>query len=180
MRFAEVSAAEAEGAILAHSLKLGTGALKKGRVLSRADVEAIAASGIPAITVARLDPGEIGENEAAERLAKAAVGAGIAAAAPFTGRVNLHAEARGLLVFDAGRIDRINLVDEAITIGTLPPFAVVEPRQMVATVKIIPFGAPEEAVKNCVQAAITEGPLLRVAPFHALSAGLVQTRLPGL
>ena len=180
MRFGEVSVAEAEGAILAHTLRLGTTALKKGRVLSRADVEAIAASGVPAITVARLDPGEIGEDEAAERLAKAAVGAGIAAAAPFTGRVNLHAEARGLLVFDAERIDRINLVDEAITIGTLPPFAVVEPRQMVATVKIIPFGAAEEAVKNCVQAAITEGPLLRVAPFRALSAGLVQTRLPGL
>ena len=180
MRFGEVSVAEAEGAILAHTLRLGTTALKKGRVLSRADVEAIAASGVRAITVARLDPGEIGEDEAAERLAKAAVGAGIAAAAPFTGRVNLHAEARGLLVFDAERIDRINLVDEAITIGTLPPFAVVEPRQMVATVKIIPFGAAEEAVKNCVQAAITEGPLLRVAPFRALSAGLVQTRLPGL
>jgi molybdenum cofactor cytidylyltransferase len=62
----------------------------------------------------------------------------------------------------------------------LPPFAVVEPRQMVATVKIIPFAAPETAVKACVQAAIAEGPLLRVAPFQALSVGLVQTRLPGL
>ena len=44
--------------------------------------------------------------------------------------------------------------------------------------KIIPFGAAEEAVKNCVQAAITEGPLLRVAPFRALSAGLMPPRDP--
>src|SRR5271166_4459270 len=180
MRFGEVPVAEAEGAILAHSLKLGATALKKGRVLSRADVEAIAAAGRSSVTVARLDPGEIGEDEAAERVALAAIGPGVTAAAAFTGRVNLHTETRGLLVFDPERVDRLNLVDEAITLGTLPPFAVVEPRQMLATVKVIPFGASEEAVKRCVQAAISEGPLLSVAPFRPLSVGLVQTRLPGL
>ena len=180
MKFGEVPVAEAEGAILAHSLKLGTTTLKKGRVLSPQDLEAIAAAGLEEITVARLDYGDVAENDAAERVAAAALGSGITAAAPFTGRVNLHAEARGLLVFDPERVNHLNLVDEAITLGTLPPFAVVEPRQMVATVKIIPFSAPEAAVKDCVQAAIAEGPLLRVAPFRPLSVGLVQTRLPGL
>ena len=180
MRFGEVPVAEAAGAILAHSLKLGTIAFKKGRVLSPGDVELIAAAGLSAIVVARLEPGDVGEDDAARRVAAAAVGPGISVAAPFTGRANLHAEARGLLVFEPTRVDQINLVDEAVTLGTLPPFAVVEPRQMVATVKIIPFAAPEDAVKQCVQAAISAGPLLRVAPFRPLSAGLVQTRLPGL
>jgi molybdenum cofactor cytidylyltransferase len=180
MRFGEVPVDEAEGAILAHSLKLGPTALKKGRVLSRADVGVIGASGLATVTVARLDPEDVGEDEAAERVAVAAVGPGVSAAMPFTGRANLFAEARGLLVFDRERIDRLNLVDEAVTLGTLPPFTVVEPRQMVATVKVIPFSAPEEAVKQCVTAAISEGPLLRVAPFRRLSVGLVQTRLPGL
>src|SRR5216683_6921342 len=180
MRFGEVPLTEAEGAILAHSLKLGTTALKKGRVLSRADVELIAASGMPEVTVARLDFGDVCEDEAAERVAAAAAGPGVSVARPFTGRANLFAEARGLLVLDPERIDRLNLVDEAITLGTLPPFAVVEPRQMVATVKIIPFGAPEAAVKDCIQAGISDGPLLRVAPFRELSVGLLQTRLPGL
>ena len=180
MKFGEVPVAEAEGAILAHSLKLGTTALKKARVLSRADVELIAASGVSAVTVARLDPGDVGEDEAAERVAAAAVGSGISLGAPFTGRANLFAEARGLLVFDRERIDQLNLVDEAITIGTLPPFAVVEPRQMVATVKIIPFAASNDAVEQCAQVAISEGPLLWVAPFQPRSVGLVQTRLPGL
>jgi molybdenum cofactor cytidylyltransferase len=180
VRFGEVPVADAEGGILAHSLKLGAAALKKGRRLSHDDVAMIAASGLPAVTVARLDPEDVGEDEAAERVAAAAVGPGISVARAFTGRANLFAEARGLLAFDRERIDRLNLVDEAVTIGTLPPFAVVEPRQMVATVKIIPFGAPEAAVKDCVQVAISGGPLLRVAPFRSLSVGLVQTRLPGL
>jgi molybdenum cofactor cytidylyltransferase len=180
VKFGEVPVDEAEGAILAHSLKLGTTALKKARVLSRADVELIAASGLSRIVVARLEPGDVGEDEAAWRVAVAAAGAEIEAAAPFTGRANLFAKTRGLLVFDPERLDRLNLVDETVTLGTLPPFATVEPKQMLATVKIIPFAAPEPAVAHCIEAAAADGPLLRVAPFVPRSVGLVQTRLPGL
>src|SRR6266436_687820 len=180
MRFGEVPVAEAEGAILAHSLKLGPTALKKARVLSPADLELMAASGLSRIVVARLEPGDVGENEAARRIAEAAAGEGVEAAAPFTGRANLFAKSHGLLTFDRERLDRLNLVDEAITLGTLPPFAVVEPRMMVATVKIIPFAAAAPAVERCVAAARSDGPLLRVAPFLPRSVGLIQTRLPGL
>jgi molybdenum cofactor cytidylyltransferase len=180
MRFGEVPVTEAEGAILAHSLKLGTTALKKARVLSRADLDVIAAAGLARIVVARLEEGDVGEDEAARRVASAAAGDDVEPAAPFTGRANLFAKSRGLLVFDRERLDRLNLVDEAITFGTLPPFAVVEPRMMVGTVKIIPFAAPEKAVERCVEAARSGEPLLRVAPFLPRSVGLVQTRLPGL
>jgi molybdenum cofactor cytidylyltransferase len=180
MKFGEVAVAAAEGAILAHSLKLGDVALKKARILSAADLERIAAAGISHITVARLEEGDVGEDDAAARIAAAAAGPGVTAAAPFTGRANLHAGRRGVFAFDRERLDRLNLVDEAITLGTLPPYSVVEPRQMVATVKIIPFAAPGRAVEECLRAAISSGPLLRVAPFRALAVGLVQTRLPGL
>jgi molybdenum cofactor cytidylyltransferase len=180
MRFREVPLAEAEGAILAHSLRLGTAALKKARVLSRADLDLIAGAGLSHIVVARLEAGDVGEDEAARTIAAAAAGDGVEAAAPFTGRANLFARARGLLVFDRERLDRLNLVDEAITLGTLPPSAVVEPRMMVATVKIIPFAAPAEAVEHCIRLAREQGPLLRVASFVPRSVGLIQTRLPGL
>src|SRR5262249_11465439 len=180
MKFGEVPLAEAHGAILAHSLKLGATALKKARILSPADLDLIAAAGLSRVVVARLEAGDVGENAAAEPVAAAAAGPRVSAAAPFTGRVNLHAEARGLLVFDPQRVDRLNLVDEAITLGTLPPFVTVAPRQMVATVKIIPFAAPERAVAECAAAARCGGPLLRVAPFQPSSVGLLQPRLPGL
>jgi molybdenum cofactor cytidylyltransferase len=39
MKFGEVPLAEAPGAILAHSLRLGATALKKARVLSVADLQ---------------------------------------------------------------------------------------------------------------------------------------------
>src|SRR5438105_80313 len=179
MKFGEVSVAEAEGAILAHSLKLGMTALKKGRVLTRPDLDAIAAAGLAHIAVARLEPGDLREDEAAARIAAAAAGPNITVANAFTGRANLFAEARGLLVFDRDRLDRLNLVDEAVTLGTLPPFAVVEPRQMVATVKIIPFAVPEAAVAKAADFAAADEPLLRVAAFVPREVALIQTRLPG-
>src|SRR6266699_7213713 len=150
MRFGDVPVAEAEGAILAHSLKLGSAVLKKGRVLSPADIALIGAAGRDHIVAARLDRGDIREDEAANRVAAAAAGPNITIAAAFTGRANLFAEARGLLVVDRDRLDRLNSVDEAVTLGTLPPFAVVGPRQMVATVKIIPFAVPQGAVEAAI------------------------------
>jgi molybdenum cofactor cytidylyltransferase len=180
MQFGEVPVGEAEGAILVHSLRLGTTALKKGRVLSAADIAAVAGAGIGEITVVRLEPGDIREDPAADRIAAAIAGAGVVTAPAFTGRANLFADQKGLLVFDRDRLDRLNLIDEAVTLGTLPPYAVVEPRQMVATVKIIPFAVPEDAVAGCAAIAAESGKLLSVAVFRPLVVGLIQTRLPGL
>jgi molybdenum cofactor cytidylyltransferase len=180
MKFGEVPVADAEGAILVHSLRLGPTALKKGRVLSAADIAAIAGAGIDEITAVRLEPGDVREDPAADRIATAVAGSGVATAPAFTGRANLFAEAKGLLVFDRDRLDQLNLIDEAVTLGTLPAYAVVEPRQMVATVKIIPFAAPEDIVARCSAIAAEGAPLLRVAAFRPLAVGMIQTRLPGL
>ena len=180
MKFGEITVGEAEGAILAHSLRAGATMLKKGRVLGAADIAALQAAGIAHIVAARLDPGDIREDEAAARVAQAIAGSDITVANAFTGRANLFAAAKGLLVFDRDRLDRVNLVDDSVTVGTLPPFAVVEPRQMVATVKIIPFAVPEAAVEAAANFAKEGGPLLGVAAFVPRHVALIQTRLPGL
>ena len=63
--------------------------------------------------------------------------------------------------------------------ATLPAFAPVRPGQMVATIKIIPFAAPQAAVERCLAIASEAGPLVRVAPYRPLDVALIQTRLPG-
>jgi molybdenum cofactor cytidylyltransferase len=95
MQFGEVPVAEAEGAILVHSLRFGKTALKKGRVLSAGDLAEIAPAGIDEITVVRLEPGDIREDPAARGSPVPLAGPGIAGAAAFTGRANLFAETRG-------------------------------------------------------------------------------------
>ncbi len=180
MIFADVPLAEAEGALLAHSVRLAKASFKKGRKLSAADVALLREAGRANVIVARLEPGDVGEDEAASRIAAAAGGANLSPTAPFTGRCNLLAQAAGVLVVDRERLDRMNLVDEAITVATLPPYELVEARQLAATVKIIPFAAPGEAVARCAAIAAEGGPLLRVATLRPRQVGLVQTTLPGL
>ncbi|GAB4179077.1 MAG: molybdopterin-binding/glycosyltransferase family 2 protein [Thalassobaculales bacterium] len=175
MRFGPVPVAEALGAVLAHSTRAGGRTLKKGRVLTAAELEALAASGVATVTVAILDAGDLAEDEAARRVAEAVGGPGLSLSAPFTGRCNLYAEAAGILAYDAGALDGLNLIDEAVTLAVVPPFSRVTPGQMVGTLKIIPFAAPRAAVERAE--ALGRG-LLRLHPFRALAAGLVQTVLP--
>ncbi len=181
MKFGETPLQEAEGAILAHSIREPGLVLKKGRRLTAEDVAALTAAGRRSVIAAVLDPGDVHEDEAAKRLARAVMGDQIVAGAAFTGRVNLFAGARGLLVVDRERLDRINRMDEAITIATLPQYAPVEPKQMVATIKIIPFAAADADLQLSEAVAEREAlhAVIRVAPYRARKVGLVQTRLPG-
>jgi molybdenum cofactor cytidylyltransferase len=175
MQFGPVPTAKAQGAILAHSVRVVGTRLRKGRVLSADDIAALTRAGVTEVTVARLDEGDVPEDEAAARLAKASAAAGVRVGAAFTGRANLHAEASGVAVIDAARVHALNAIDEAITIATLAPFARVAPRGMLATVKIIPFAAPRAAVEAAE--ALLGAPIVRVAPFRPHAVALISTAL---
>ena len=175
MKFGREPAIQAAGAILAHGVRVGATLFKKGRLLDEADARALVAGWIDSVMVARLEANDVGEDVAARTIAAAAMGAGITAGRAFTGRVNLFAAMRGLVRVDAAAVDAVNSLDEAITIATLRPLELVEAKQMVGTIKIIPFAAPRAAVTEAVRQASR---LIAIAPFAARAAGLIQTRLP--
>src|SRR6185437_15233373 len=180
MRFGDTPIDEANGAILAHSWRANGANSAKGRTLSADDTAKLKTLGVTTVVAARLAPDDLHEDKAAETVAKVLAGEGIEITAPFTGRCNHFAREAGLAVIDPRRIDELNELDEAITVATLQPFARVTPRQMVATVKIIPYAAPRAAVARAVEVAkAANRPLVSVAPFKPMRAGLVQTMLPG-
>ncbi|MEO0719612.1 MAG: molybdopterin-binding/glycosyltransferase family 2 protein [Pseudomonadota bacterium] len=171
------------GAILAHSVRLPEGVLKKGASLGDREIAMLRNAGVSEIVVALLEPGDLDENAAAAQIGDA-IGARRAEAhlrvsAPFTGRVNLYAEAQGVLKVDEEAVFRANAVDEAITLATLPNHARVVERQMLATVKIIPYAASAAAVTDVTD--IVRGPnVISVAPVRARRARLICTRTPGM
>ncbi len=179
MKFGPIPLAEATGAILAHSVKCSTAAFKKGRVLSPDDLAVLDRAGIAEVMAARLESGDVAEDEAAKALAEAAAGDGTEVAEPFTGRANLYAAEPGLAVVDAQRVTEVNAIDEALTIATIAPYDQVEPGQLLATIKIIPFAAPALALDMAVSIAAGDGPLVRVAPLVPHRAGLILTRSAG-
>jgi molybdenum cofactor cytidylyltransferase len=178
VKFGTVPIAEAIGAIAVHGVQQGGVILRKGEIVTAAAAAALFRAGAQDLVAARLEPGDIGENEAARCLADAVRGPHLRADQPFTGRCNLHATVAGVLTVDRAAIDRINTVDEAITLATLPPFKAVVAGEMVATVKIIPFAVPGVALDAAI-AAVRDQPLA-VAPFRPLRVGVVSTLLPSL
>lgn len=179
MKFGEVPTSSAEGAILAHSLRIRAGVLKKGHLLTAEDIDALRAAGYETIIAARLEPGDVDEDEAARRLAKSIISdRSVTPGTAGTGRVNLFAAERGLLVFADELLDAINQVDEAITVSTIAAFSQVEPGQLVATVKIIPFAVAESVVEHCVHIAEKARGLIRIAGFRPMRTALLQTVLP--
>lgn len=183
MRFCRLSltGADAVGAVCAHTLRLRPGLVfKKGRVLSAADVAALREAGHVEIVAAQLTVEDIGEDEAATRVAHAAAGAGLRCAEASTGRCNLHTTAAGLLRVDAARVHQLNEVDEAVTLATLPDYSPLPAGALVATVKIIPFAVPGEIVERCI--AAVPGGVLSLQPFEParVQVGLVLTRLPSV
>ncbi len=178
MKFGRVGVSEAAGALLAHSLRREGLVLKKGRLLDEADVTQLQRAGVDDLVVARLEADDIGEDEAARRLAAAIGGANVRVEAPFTGRSNLFASAAGVLRVSVAQIDAVNEVDERITVATLPPWRSVVANEMVATVKIIPFSVPSSVLAQCVLRAAAGR--LEVHPWRALRVGVVSTLSPGL
>ena len=176
MRFCSVSLTDAEGCVLAHSLRAGSRLLKKGRVLAGSDLEQLSAAGILEVVVARLEPDDVPEDAASAKIAAAISGEGVRVGAAFTGRSNLYADKSGLVVFESSKIDALNAVDESITVATLPPYAPVNPGEMIATVKIIPYAAPQHAVNAALDAA---NGTIRVAAFRPMRAALISTFLDG-
>jgi len=182
VKFGPVPIDQAEGAILAHSLGLTDRRLKKGRTLGAGDIAALREAGIAEVTVARLDPDDVPEDSAARRIADALArdprSLGLTVAAPFTGRANLFADHDGVLEIDTAEVDALNAIDPAVTLATLPPMTRVSARQMVATVKIIPYAAPGAAVLRAEQ--LLSGQVLKVHPFRVRSASLILTKTQGM
>lgn len=181
MIFGEFDTDAAAGVMLAHTLKIGGRTLKKGRTLVPADLAWLRDAGIATVLGARLAPGDVQEDAAAAQIAALLTGPDTNAETrrPYTGRCNLHASLRGIVQVDVERIDRLNLLDEAVAIGTLPQHAVARPGQVVATVKIIPFAVPPRLIEACREIA-SAGPLLRVAELKPHRVALIMSELPGM
>ncbi|MCV2869577.1 molybdopterin-binding protein [Defluviimonas sp. WL0002] len=180
MRFGPVAIAEAEGAVLAHSIQLDGRKLAKGTVLGADHVARLLLAGIERVTVARLDPGDVGEDRAAEALSLALVpdpkSAGLSLSRPHAGRVNLNATRPGIVEMETAAIQSLNRTDPAITLATLAPLTRVTPGMLVGTVKIISYAVPGPALEAACAAARAA---IRVRPVTIGSVGLILTEVAG-
>jgi molybdenum cofactor cytidylyltransferase len=177
MKFLRLPLIEASGCVLAHNLidSRGCRILKKGAVLTDRDVCHIAEFGREFIYVAKLEHGDVGEDEAARRVAAAVAGPGVFSPRAASGRANLKAATAGLLRVNVEAVDRLNQIDDGITVATLATHSFVRAAQMVATVKIIPFAVADKAVKAAEEYSLSAAPIISVQALPARKVGLLVT-----
>lgn len=99
-------------------------------------------------------------------LAAAVCGQGVAASAPAASRVNLLAEADGVVQVDAARLLQINQI-EGLTIATMPTHALVR-AQAPGHHQDHPFAVEEAALRQAEAISQSNGPIVSVAALRQL------------
>lgn len=184
MIFGDFPIEAAEGVVLAHSIHLAElipdrGSMRKGHALGAADIALLTAADIHHVVGARLEAGDVDENTAADCVADLLIGANVGRSAARAGRSNLLAEVRGLLVISRERIGAFNRMHEGVAVATAEPWMIVEPGQVVATLKIIPFAVERRVIELCRNLASAGTPAVSVRPFIPHKVAMIQTTLPG-
>lgn len=179
MKFGPIPTSEARDAILAHSQPLASGKLSKGHRLQADDLARLQAEEVTTVIVCRLEPGDLMEDEAADRLSAVIDLRGLTRSPASTGRGNFYASANGLFRASKTLIDRFNAVDPAITLACLADRRDVRAGDLVATVKIIPLAVAGACVAEAA-VILQEGIAFEVAPYRRHRVHLVATQLRSL
>lgn len=168
--------ADALGCILAHSVRLPAGRLRKGIVLNDSHIAQLHAAGMSAVIAAQLEPGDVDENAAAAALGAALLDgtSGIRATPATTGRVNLVATTPGVVQIAPGKVTALNAVNPMITLACVAPHHQIHDGGMIGTVKIISYAVPQTDLSQACTAA--RGAVALAQPL-GLSATLIITQI---
>ncbi len=148
-------------------------AFRKGHVIQEEDIPTLLEIGKEHVYVLNLEKGKIHENEAAERIAKAAAGPGITLTSVCEGRINFQASP-GLLDINVEALNRINSIEEVV-LSTMHNGQQVTEKRAVAGTRVVPLVIDEAKIEQ-VEAICAEYPyVVGVRPFLHHKVGVVTT-----
>lgn len=149
-------------------------AFKKGHIIQPEDIPALLDLGKETIFVLDIPPGQLHENEAAQRLARVLKGNHITLQEPSEGKIGLLAEQTGLLKIRVADLARINLIPNII-VSTLHNNTVCQAGDTVAATRIIPLTIAEQSIIRAETIGARSGPLVFIKPFLEKKVGVVVT-----
>jgi hypothetical protein len=180
MKKKRVDIREAVGMVLFHDI---TGiipgvvkgpAFKKGHKVAEEDIQKFLELGKEHLWVIEVEPGEIHEDDAAKRMARAFAGDNIEITDSSEGRINLISETKGMLKVRRDTLQKINSVGE-LMLATLGDHSRCSKGTMVAGTRIIPLVTEEERIRKIEDICGKDGPVVEVRPYRLLSWGLIIT-----
>lgn len=176
----KVPVEKAVGMVLCHDItKIIPGqfkgrAFKKGHIIQKEDIDVLLRLGKEHVYVWEQNAGEVHEDEAALRIARAVAGENIEYCEPKEGKVTLKAAVKGLFKVDSKLLQEINSI-EYISIASLPGDFAVEEGQKVAGARIIPLMIEEKRVKEVENLCGEKGSVFQVFQYKKLKASVITT-----
>lgn len=170
---------DAVGQVLCHDItRIIPGVVKdavfrKGHIVTEEDIPVLLSVGKEHLYVWEKREGILHEDEAAVILRDLCINEGMSATEPKEGKIEIRAEADGLLKVNTGKLNAVNGLGE-LMIATVHGNFPVKKGDKIAAVRIIPLVIEEEKMKRAAEAAGPE-PLLRILPFAHARVGIVTT-----
>jgi molybdopterin biosynthesis enzyme len=149
-------------------------AFRRGHIIKTEDLPEFLSIGKEHVYVLTLAEGEIHEEEAALRIARAIAGPGLKHTGPSEGRVNLVASQPGLVRINVAAFDEINSLGDII-IATIHNNTVCKEGTTVAGMRIIPLYIRNEKLDKLERIAMQHKPVIAVAPMKHRNIGLIIT-----
>lgn len=176
----KVRVEEAIGMVLCHDVtKIIPGSFKgrafrRGHVIQPEDIEELLCIGKEHIYVWEENAGEIHEDDAAVRIAKAIGDENLSFTEPVEGKSAVKATTRGLLKVNSALLAEINSIED-ITIPSLPNHFTVEKEQRIAGPRIVPLVTQEANIIRVEELCRSKGPVFAVKQYQKLKVGVVVT-----
>jgi molybdenum cofactor synthesis domain-containing protein len=148
-------------------------AFRKGHVVTETDIPDLLRIGKEHIYVLDLKKGQIHEDEAAMRIARAAAGPGLTLTSVCEGRVNMTA-APGLLEINVDVLHAINSIEEVVLSTMHNGITITEPRDVAGT-RVVPLVVDEEKIEQVEAICAANYPVIRVRPLKPMHVGVVTT-----
>lgn len=146
---------------------------RKGHTVGTEDIPVLLSLGKEHLYVWEMGENMLHEDEAAQILVSLCINEKISSTSPREGKMELIAEADGLLKIDTSRLEEINELDEII-ISTRHSNYPVKKGDKLAAVRVIPLVIEKEKLKKAEEIA-GQKPLLELLPYRNLTAGVVTT-----
>lgn len=175
----EISVEQAVGTVLAHDLtqiipdQYKGAKYKKGHVITDEDIPILLSMGKKHIYIIEKDDTDVHEDEAALRIASAAAGNGIRLSGPGEGKIELHAEYKGLLKINQALLDELIDQDE-IMFASIHENQIVDAGQKIAGTRVIPLFVNEGIVLQA-ERVLSKGKMVEILPLKPLKVGVVTT-----
>jgi molybdenum cofactor cytidylyltransferase len=154
--------------------------VRKGLPVRAAEIKELFENGVTELHLALPADDDVGEDDAATRLARAIAGPGVATGQAHFGQITFSSDMRGLLRVRAGLLERINRLS-GVLVMTAPSDCATDTGTTLGVVKCAPLFMSESVLQAVEQLRLAEGAPIEVEAFCSKRVAFVasEERLRG-